>query len=45
MYDDLGNDINIIVIICVCIITLWDFVVITGFMGFICELLRVTKSE
>ena len=40
--EDLGNSINIIVIICVWI-TLWDFIVITGFMGF-CELWRVTKN-
>ena len=43
MNNGLGNDINIIVIICVWIITLWDFIVITGFMGF-CELWRVTKN-
>ena len=43
MYNGLGNDINIIVIICVWIITLWDFIVITGFMGF-CELWHVTKN-
>ena len=29
---DLGNDINIIVIICVWIITSWDFIVIMRFM-------------
>ena len=33
--NDLGNDINIIVMICVWIITLWDFIVIIRFMGFV----------
>ena len=39
VYGDLGNDINIIVIICVWIITSWDFIVIMRFMG----LVRIIK--